>query len=97
LTGEFPEENTFSCESSVETEVSGDLSQKPKSSPMGNIQYLSEDAKDLLEEMLEDNTFFRISLDEILQHPWLNSNELSDGSNLVYSEMKARYESTVSS
>ena len=97
LTGEFPGNQIFSNESSVETEISGDSNEGCEGSPKGRIQYLSNEAKDLLEEILEENTFLRISLDEIIQHPWMSSNEFSDAPNMVYQEMKARYDEINSS
>jgi len=56
------------------------------------MQYISDNAKDLLEEMLEDNAFFRLSVDEVLQHPWFAESSIDGIQNVVYEEMNNRLE-----
>lgn len=92
LTGEFPCGDMFEPEmSSLETEVSGEDTEKDSSKLVkARIQYLSEEAKDLLENLLEPNAFFRMSVDEILQHPWFKTSPMEGVENQVWEEMSAR-------
>jgi len=94
LTAEFPTENEFNTDfSSMETESSTDLKSVEKLGIVkSRLKYLSEDARDFLEEMLEDNAFFRLSIDEVIQHPWLKDFDYSGVQNEVYSEMASRME-----
>jgi serine/threonine protein kinase len=92
LTGEFPCEDSFESNlSSLETESSGDPT-VPESNKRvkARMQYLSEEARDLLEEMLEENAFFRLSIDEVLQHPWLKDASFDGIHSVVYEEMSNR-------
>ena len=43
---------------------------------------VSENLKDLLNKLLEVNPDKRISLDEILKHPWLNEELKENGNNI---------------
>ena len=92
LTGEFPWEDTFgSDESSVETEISGNVEVAESNKRVKErIQFLSGNARDLLEEMLEQSAFFRVSLDEVLQHPWFTEAKIEGIQNSVYEEMNTR-------
>ena len=94
LTGEFPCEHTFeSDESSMETEISGHAQVAESNKRVKErIQFLSGPARDLLEEMLEDSAFFRISLDEVLQHPWFTETQIEGIQNNVYEEMSTRFQ-----
>lgn len=92
LTGEFPCQSTFDSDmSSVETETSGDPN-LPESDKVvkARMQFLSESAKDLLEEMLEESPFFRISLDEVFQHSFFTEFSVDNIQHTVYEEMSHR-------
>jgi serine/threonine protein kinase len=89
LTGEFPTKSSFEEESSVETETSGNISEPSEKVSKGPLSFLSDDAKDLLEDMLEENPFFRVSLEEVINHPWMKDFE-QNIQNEVYLEMSSR-------
>lgn len=57
LTGEFPREHQFGEQnSSLDTESSGDIQDSSIDEQVkGRLQYLSQDARELLENMLEKN------------------------------------------
>lgn len=75
----------------METESSGNPPAPETGSKVkAYMQNVSEDAKDLLEEMLEENAFFRLSIDEVLQHPWLKDFSYEDIQMEVYEEMSSR-------
>lgn len=90
LTGEFPDSREFMEESSIETESSGNMETEPSKAAKGAIQYASSEAKDLLQEMLQEEAFFRTSLDEVMAHPWLQSCDAESIQDTVYLELKAR-------
>lgn len=97
LTGEFPWSWTFSeGTDSIETEVSAEnhdqlnLGQIVKQ----RVKYLSDPAKCLLEEMLEPNAFYRIDLDEVINHTWFADMDASKFQNDVYYEMNQRRKAT---
>lgn len=92
LTGEFPSEFQFGeHNSSMDTGSSGDiLDNSIDKQVKGRLQYLSEDARELLENMLEKDCWHRIDIKEILEHPWLSNFESQDE---IYGEMNARLES----
>ena len=92
LTGEFPGNNALEDEVSIETESSDNIANFSKNNSKSRIEFLSAEGRDLLEEILEENAFFRISIDEIMNHPWLNSNEFSDNQIDAYQEMKSRFD-----
>lgn len=92
LTGEFPCKDSFQNElSSMETEVSGEISLPESNKKVReHMSNLSDDAKELLEEMLEENPFFRLSIDEVLQHPWMKDFDYEGLQATVYEEMNSR-------
>lgn len=55
------------------------------------LQYLSDSAKDLLEQMLDDNICFRTELDEILFHPWFDNFNADGIQNMVHEELYNRF------
>lgn len=90
LTGEFPDKEKFSDECSVETESSDEIINEPQKREKGIISFLSQDARDLLSEMLSEDAFFRIDMDQILSHPWLAESSSPELQEQVFLEMKAR-------
>mmetsp|Transcript_26668 Transcript_26668/g.26558 ORF Transcript_26668/g.26558 Transcript_26668/m.26558 type:complete len:175 (+) Transcript_26668:426-950(+) len=90
LTGEFPDKKQFSDELSVETESSEELINEPQKHEKGMVNFLSDDARDLLSKMLSEDPFFRIDMDNILNHPWLTDSSSQDIQEKVFLEMKAR-------
>lgn len=89
LTGEFPTKHSFEEESSVETDDSGSISEHSEKVSKGPLSHLSDEVRDLLEDMLEENPFFRLSLEEVISHPWMET--FNQGiENEVYLEMSSR-------
>jgi len=72
------------------------MAEESNKSLKAKMEYLSENAKDLLEEMLEVNPFFRPSVDEILQHPWFSEFSLDGVQSIVFEEMQSRREYIIS-
>jgi serine/threonine protein kinase len=91
LTGEFPSQlPSDNQDSSMDTESSGYIVEDSIDKWVkGRLEYVSEDAKQLLEKMLERNYCHRLTIEEILQHPWMNSSEYQGE---IYEELKARLE-----
>lgn len=94
LTGEFPSQNSFDTDfSSMQTETSAESNSLESDKLVkSRIKYLSDSAKDFLEEMLEENPFFRMSIDEVFQHEWLKDFDYEQVQQDVYMEMSSRLE-----
>jgi serine/threonine protein kinase len=94
LTGEFPSQSSMDTDfSSMQTETSAESNDLESDKLVkSRIKHLSDSAKDLLEEMLEDNPFFRMSIDEVFLHEWLKDFDYEQIQQDVYLEMSSRLE-----
>ena len=90
LTGEFPWEYTFEDESMCTQVTDESYNSESETRVKQRMQYLSQGARDLLQDLLEEETVLRWKMDEVLQHSWFYGVDCDGLKEKAYDELNHR-------